>query len=359
MRQTHFERGEEEVRIDGLPEVTTCTKRADDVRGCKKYYYTCQSMATHPVSISAGKFTTAVVLGGYKRALRGWGPCWVPIDLTGVVEVSVSDEYAVALLRDGSVMSWADTNTTHFEKIHYVSEGLKILEVPGGLDNVVQVAAGQDGRVVALRENGTVTAWQADFVGPPGPDPELPEGLVTVAKVAAGWKHRLALLEDGSVVAWGRNLEGQCNVPAGLMGVVGMSAGVFHSLALLEDGSVVAWGDDEEGQCDVPEGLTGVVAVAAGMEHSLALLEDGSVVAWGSDGEGQCDVPAGLTDVVAVAAGWYHSVALQSDGTVVSWGHSEATDLPEDLHLPQLRCCPFLPVRRRPTLAELARARVR
>jgi len=43
----------------------------------------------------------------------------------------------------------------------------------------------------------------------------------------------------GSIVAWGRNVEGQCNVPAPNSAFVGV-AGSGHSLGLKADGSIVA-----------------------------------------------------------------------------------------------------------------------
>lgn len=63
--------------------------------------------------------------------------------------------------------------------------------------------------------------------------------------------------------------------------VVNIASGEFHSLALKADGTVVAWGRNDEGQTDVPPGLSEVVAIAAGDSHSLALKADGTVEAWG------------------------------------------------------------------------------
>ena len=57
-----------------------------------------------------------------------------------------------------------------------------------------------------------------------------------------------------------------------------MSAGDFHTLALTSDSTIVAWGRNDDGQCDVPEPNTGYVAVAAGYDHSLALRDRKSVV---------------------------------------------------------------------------------
>ena len=77
------------------------------------------------------------------------------------------------------------------------------------------------------------------------------------------------------------------------------------------DGSIVAWGRNNEGQCDVPAPNTDFVAVAGGEFHSLGLKADGSIVAWGSNGDGQCDVPAPNTDFVAGAGGHGHSLGVK------------------------------------------------
>ena len=74
---------------------------------------------------------------------------------------------------------------------------------------------------------------------------------------------------------------------------VAVAAGRAHTVARRSDGSAVAWGDNIAGQCNVPAlppGLT-YVAMAGGAEHTVAHRSDGSVVAWGRNGEGQCDVP--------------------------------------------------------------------
>ena len=81
--------------------------------------------------------------------------------------------------------------------------------------------------------------------------------------------------------------------------------------AWAQDGSIVAWGRNEDGQCDVPEPNTDFVAVAGGRYHSLGLKADGSIVAWGYNYHGQCDVPAPNTDFVALAAGINHSLGIK------------------------------------------------
>ena len=129
----------------------------------------------------------------------------------------------------------------------------------------------------------------------------------------------------------------------GLSGVVAIAAGAEHSLALLNNGTVMAWGNNEQGELGngtttntaVPVAVTGlshVVAIAAGGYHSLALLENGTVMAWGENEYGQlgngsstapeCGPPGeqeicsatpvevkGLSETKGIAAGFQHSLS--------------------------------------------------
>jgi hypothetical protein len=89
--------------------------------------------------------------------------------------------------------------------------------------------------------------------------------------VAAGAFHNLGLKSDGSVIAWGRNDYGQCDVPAPNTGFVAVTVGDLHSAGLKADGSVVVWGSNQFSQRDVPEPNTGFVAIAAGSHHTLGI----------------------------------------------------------------------------------------
>ncbi len=157
------------------------------------------------------------------------------------------------------------------------------------------------------------------------------EPLNRVKKVSAGHRYNLALLEDDSVWAWGEGNWGQLgnnrvdNLPAAvpvldsagrkLGGVKDVSAGPYHSFALLKDnGKVLAWGHNEEGQLGNPkvtanrslvpveviddgEVLTGVTAISAAggdnFEFSVALLNSGEVLAWGLNNYQQLGNPQG------------------------------------------------------------------
>ena len=140
-----------------------------------------------------------------------------------------------------------------------------------------------------------------------------------IVAIFAGDLHTIGLKSDGTVVAIGNDLEGQCNV-SDWTEIVAISAGNDHTVGLKSDGTVVAVGNNDGGQCDV-SGWTDIVAISAGGNHTVGLKGDGTVVAVGRKGDGQCDV-SGWTDIVAISAGGYHTVGLKSDGTVVATGRS-------------------------------------
>ena len=213
-------------------------------------------------------------------------------------------------------------------------------------------------------------------------DPTDPSGFLTgVSALAAGGKHTVALLANGTVRAWGGNKRGQLgdgtsgdgadrltpaqvidpSDPSGfLTDVIAVTAGSFYTVALLRDGTVRAWGWNVDGQLgdgttavlretpvrvvdptDPSGSLTGVVAVDAGYEHTVALLVDGTLRAWGNNYHGQIGDGTGLnyrrtpvqvldpsdptgflTEGIAVAAGDAHTAALLQDGTVRTWGEN-------------------------------------
>ena len=202
-------------------------------------------------------------------------------------------------------------------------------------------------------------------------------------RVAVGESGAYVLLEDGSVVAWGENDEGQLgNGPSGsnrplgtypkpsvtpvrvtdLADIIAIEAGRKHAIALRKDGTVWAWGVRDDGavgdgdakpagslrvlSATAPvavRGLTGVTQIAAGPTHNLALTREGKVFSWGSNSTGELGVgtrvtgwtPAevtGLANVVAIAAGsgqntYGVSAAVRSDGTLWVWGSGSSAQM--------------------------------
>ncbi len=116
----------------------------------------------------------------------------------------------------------------------------------------------------------------------------MPEPNTDFVAFAAGWAHSLGVKADGSIVAWGANHSGQCDVPPPNADFVAVEAGGYHSIGLKADGSIVAWGTNGANQCNVPPPNAGFVTVAAGMHHNLGLRE-----VWCGDGvvdtDEECD----------------------------------------------------------------------
>ena len=167
-------------------------------------------------------------------------------------------------------------------------------------------------RTIGFRVDGTVLACGKNDDGQCNVS-----GWKDIVAIAAGNAHTVGLKSDGTVVACGQNASGQCDV-SGWKDIVAVAAGGAYTVGLRSDGTVVACGYNEYGQCDVFE-WTDIVAVAARSLHTVGLRSDGTVVACGYTKDGQCDVSS-WTDIVAVAANRFHTIGLKSDGMVVACG---------------------------------------
>jgi alpha-tubulin suppressor-like RCC1 family protein len=295
-------------------------------------------------------------------------PVLVP-GLSEVVAIAAAAQDSYALLGNGTVMAWGDNESGQLgdgsmsgpDHCYTEAEPTQCSTTPvpvDGLSEVTAIAAGQN-YALALLKDGTVMAWGSGTQGDLGdgnviwgdPVPAPIRGLSGVTAVAAGGDNGLALLGDGVVEAWGANEFGQLgdgtltqsDMPVAVSGLDGITAVAIGgaSLALRDDGSVMAWGSNISGQlgdgtqsgptecfplnfCSpTPVEVNGIehaTAIAAGGGQSLALLSDGAVMAWGLNWDGQLgdgsttisDLPVsalGIGDVTAIAAGDQFSLA--------------------------------------------------
>jgi alpha-tubulin suppressor-like RCC1 family protein len=175
--------------------------------------------------------------------------------------------------------------------------------------------------------------------------------------IGAGVGHSISVCQDLTVMAWGRNSEGELGngttteshtpVPvSGLTGIIATGALSYSSIFLKNDGT--AWscgynfygqlGDGTTTSTSTPlqvggAGFTGITAIAGGSYHSVFLKNDGTAWATGYNGYGQVGdgtwtsrsspvQVSGLTNIIAITAGYYHSTFLKSDGTVMSCGRN-------------------------------------
>ncbi|MGW8359680.1 RCC1 domain-containing protein [Streptomyces wedmorensis] len=275
-----------------------------------------------------------------------------------------STSFALALLGDGTVLSWGGNTSGQLGNGTTTPQGFPA--AVAGLSGVSSIAAAGGSFALAVR-GGRVLAWGTNPYGQLGngaatPDKDGPatrpvavQSLNRVKDVSGGCNHSVALREDGTVWSWGRNANGQLgigtrtdrNTPQkvpGLDDVVAIAAGCTHTLALTAEGTVKAWGLNSKGQLgndsteDSPvpvdvQHLDDVTKVFAGAYQSYALLADGTVRAWGWNGHGQLGdgttvdrttpVPVpGLSGVQELAAGWQHTLAVLDDQSVLAWGNN-------------------------------------
>jgi alpha-tubulin suppressor-like RCC1 family protein len=228
--------------------------------------------------------------------------------------------------------------------------------------NFVQISCGFDFNL-AICSEGYLWSWGRNNNGQLGigqsvenqPYPRKVTQSNDWAFISAGYYHSLAIKNDGTLWAWGANGAGKTGLRK-LTGItyfperVGISndwayisAGAWHSLAIKKDGTLWAWGsnldgrtgrDRTSGSTDRPiiiETSQDWQSISAGWNHSLAIKNDGTLWAWGNNGEyqlgnGNQDALKVATQIgtssgwAKVSAGKDFSVALTTDSAIYSWG---------------------------------------
>ncbi|MDO4173485.1 MAG: hypothetical protein Q4D42_01860 [Eubacteriales bacterium] len=295
-------------------------------------------------------------------------------------EMAIGEDHMLAVDAGGDVYAWGHNKMGELGDVtcDNKSEPVKV-EVPG---RVVQVAAGNE-LSFALNKSGNLYAWGDNTSYQMGDGMNIsrmePEKMMEdVAMVAAGSKHAMAIGEDGALYVWGRNKDGALGIddsacdqtdedgyacmstPYKLMdNVAYIDAGEDYSMAITTDGTLYAWGSNidhqlgleqtdsensngEAYQSEPAKVMDGISKVACGTRYmAFALTEDGVLYGWGDNRVGSVgttkvadmenNVQATplklMEDVTDIAAGSAHAVALTSDGTAYTWGVNNYTQL--------------------------------
>ncbi|WP_019901379.1 Ig-like domain repeat protein [Salinispora arenicola] len=332
--------------------------------------------------------------GRGSRAVTGWFFVVLAAVVTQAVAVwpaAAQHAPSPSGVASDTVLTWGENDFGQLGDGTTIDSSTPVdVDLPAG--TTITAIAGSDANSFALTSTGAVLAWGNNTGGELGDGTntdrttpvavKLPTGT-TVTAIAVGTFHTLALTSTGVLLAWGGNGFGELgdgtttarnepvpvNVPAGTT-ITAIAGGRGHSLALTSTGTVLAWGKNNEGQLgdgtnansttpvdvDLPPGTT-VTAIAGGGSNSFALTSAGTVLAWGLNSSGQLgdgtttnrstpvdvNLPPGTT-VTAIAGGDRHSLALTSAGTVLAWGLNSSGQLgdgtttdsttPVDVNLP-------------------------
>jgi predicted flap endonuclease-1-like 5' DNA nuclease len=188
-----------------------------------------------------------------------------------VVDMSLSEYSACALLDDGDVWCWG-------------YNGYEALGVSGG---------------------GTTYNYAVQ--------PNIPSGNITA--IEGHVRGHCSLYDNGSVACWGSNSNGERGIGnftsnnlatqdilftqpmPGNLSVTSLATGDHTVCALLSNGSVACWGDayangyssdtNTPTLIPWPHGSVQATAISVGWYHGCALLENGSMWCWGQNSNGQ------------------------------------------------------------------------
>ncbi len=294
-----------------------------------------------------------------------------------LISLASGGSQTLALFADGSLYQWRNyyDNPERIDGLGVLA-GRRVVAITSGERH--SLALCDDGTLAAWGENGYGQLGnnsRSSSVLPVAVDRSGVLAGKRVTSIAAGYQHSVVACSDGSIAAWGFNTFGQLGngtttdslVPAaasqpGLLAgrkIDSLHAGLNFNLALLDNGSMLAWGINQNGQ--LGDGTTvnrsspvavdrsgvlagkSITAIAAGGHHSAALCSDGTLATWGYNYQGRLGdgtttnrlnpvaiqakgVLAGKT-VTGIALGNNHSLADCSDGTVASWGSNEFSAL--------------------------------
>jgi alpha-tubulin suppressor-like RCC1 family protein len=186
------------------------------------------------------------------------------LNLAGVISVAAGQGHALAVTTNGWVYAWGDDTYGQLGNGGSGTYDTPILITSLTNNVIVAVAAGQYNSY-ALDNSGNIWEWGRIWNGTQYQNDTTPvfvSGLdptdgVSIIGIAAGYDYCLAEATDGSIWAWGENLDGAFGngmtnssaVPVHVSFVdgtqsLGIAAGTFFSLSIQSDGTVRSWGSN-------------------------------------------------------------------------------------------------------------------
>jgi alpha-tubulin suppressor-like RCC1 family protein len=201
---------------------------------------------------------------------NGTGTSIAPVkidSLSGVIAIAAGAYHSLALKNNGTIWGWG--NNTLGELGIENNSPSSVPQQVSGISNVTSIS-GSSANSFAQKNDGTVWVWGSNTYNQVGNNTEAMSthprqviGLTNVKRITGGFQHSLALKNDGTVWTWGNNSSGQLGNGGidsntvyehrptqvqGLTGIVELTGGGTHTLAVKNDGTVWAWGYNLNGQ---------------------------------------------------------------------------------------------------------------
>jgi alpha-tubulin suppressor-like RCC1 family protein len=282
---------------------------------------------------------------------------------TDWTSASAGTSHSLGVRTNGTLWAWGFNGNGRLGDDSINTSRSSPVSVVGGFTDWISASAGNS-HSLGLRSNGTLWAWGNNLNGRLG-DNTITSRLSPVSVVggftdwieaSAGGDHSLGVRANGTLWAWGSNLNGRLgddsitsrsspvSVVGGFIDWISASAGNSHSLGLRANGTLWAWGNNGNGRLgdntitsrnspvSVVGGFTDWISASAGGAHSLGVRANGTLWAWGFNGEGRLgddiitsrlspvSVVGGFTDWIEASAGGDHSLGVRANGTVWAWG---------------------------------------
>ncbi|RJX41095.1 hypothetical protein D3P09_03565 [Paenibacillus pinisoli] len=227
----------------------------------------------------------------------------------GLKKYAFSSIHALVLKENGMVEAWG--GHSGFDMAGNASR-TPTTSVPNGLKDIIDIAASQDFSL-ALKKDGTVKAWgwsESSVL-------KVPASVKNATAIAAGEYYAAALRKDGTVVEWG-DLSGRSPMPKGLNNVKAIAIAGQNTMALKKDGTVTCWGDD----CKTPASIKNAVSITGSDGHFVIYCSDGTIIDYDTRrGLDPFYHPAKIQNVDRIFALNGATYVLKKDGTSVVWGH--------------------------------------
>ncbi len=261
-----------------------------------------------------------------------------------LIDVGIAEKHIIALKSDGSVIAGGSlfsdvcsveglynavnvdagwyTSFVFFEDGTYWAKGRSVLRNGEGDFRDLATASVLNDTWAAIRKDGSYfTPDRYDAYNNLDHIYDASH-LENVKQIAGGFNFMVCLTEDGKAHVFGLFKDQHEDVES-WENIVKISANQ-HVVGLKADGTVVASGENLYGECDVSE-WTDIKEIAAGEYFTIGIRKDGTAIATGSNASNACNV-GDFADIIQIEADRFYCVGRTSHGTLMFAGDMRFLD---------------------------------